>query len=84
MTKTAKQELVIQIDQLQSILLDYKKTQANLPEEMNTQALADTIKQIEREISQLQIKLEVMVALALLYPYDRGWASPARVEKLSA
>jgi hypothetical protein len=51
---------------------------------MNTQALADTIKQIEREISQLQIKLEVMVALALLYPYDRGWASPARVEKLSA
>lgn len=74
MTKTAKQKLVVQIDRLQSVLLEYKKFQVNLPEGMDTQTLAGAMEQIEAEISELQIKLEVMVAIALFY-------SPSRLQK---
>ncbi|HEY9707846.1 MAG TPA: hypothetical protein V6D48_06540 [Oculatellaceae cyanobacterium] len=74
MTKTAKQKLVVQIDRLQSVLQEYKKFQVNLPEGMDTQTLAGAMEQIEAEISELQIKLEVMVAIALFY-------SPSRLQK---
>ena len=71
MTKTAKQELVAQIDRLQSTLRKYKKAQAKPPEGIDTQALTCAIELIEAEISELQIKLEVMVAIAIFYPPNR-------------
>ncbi|HAA32709.1 MAG TPA: hypothetical protein DCE56_39575 [Cyanobacteria bacterium UBA8553] len=84
MTKTVKQKLVAQIDWLQSILQEYKKAQVNLPAGMNTQTLADTIEQIEAEISDLQIKLEVMVAIALFYSPSQVPTNILTEELLSA
>ena len=85
MTKTTKQKLVIQIERLQSILQEYKKAQVNLPAETeDTKTLAGAIAQIEGEISELQIKLEVMVAIALFYAPTRLQMNLLTEEKVYA
>ena len=84
MTKTAKQKLVVQIERLQSILQEYKKAQVNLPAGTDTQTLSDAIAQIEGEISELQIKLEVMVAIALFYAPTRLRVNLLTEEKVYA
>lgn len=84
MTKTAKQKLVVQIDRLQSVLQEYKKFQVNLPEGMDTKTLAGAMEQIEAEISELQIKLEVMVAIALFYSPSRLRSNVLTEEKVYA
>jgi len=76
MAKTAKQELVAQIEWFQTILREYKNTQANPPARIETQNLAGAIEQMEAKISELQIKLEVMVAVALFYPHNNLQTSP--------
>jgi len=82
MAKTAKQELVAQIEWFQSIVSEYKNAQANPPEGIDTQALAGAIEQIEAKISELQIRLEVMVAVALFYPDNNLRTSPLPVRQL--
>lgn len=84
MIKSAKQELVIQIERLQVILKEYEKEQFYSPESMDSQALTRTIEQIERKISELQIQLEVMVAIALFYPYNNLHSEELTVSQLSA
>jgi hypothetical protein len=71
MAKTAKQELVEQIDWLNSTLKEFKKAQANHPYGIHPQTLAKAIEEIEAEVSVLQIKLEVMVAVAFFYPHNK-------------
>ena len=83
MVKSAKQELVIQIERLQVILKEYEKEQFSSPQSMDSQALARTIEQIERKISELQIKLEVMVAIALFYPYTNLQTKQLTLSRLS-
>jgi hypothetical protein len=84
MVKSAKQELVIQIERLQAILKEYEKERFYSTESMDTQSLTRTIEQIERRISELQIKLEVMVAIALFYPYKNRPSERLTVGQLSA
>ena len=84
MVKSAKQELVIQIERLQAILKEYEKERFYSTENIDYQALTRTIEQIERKISELQIKLEVMVAIALFYPYNNLHSEELTFSQLSA
>ena len=83
MVKSAKQELVIQIERLQAILKEYENELCST-ENIDYQALTRTIEQIERKISELQIKLEVMVAIALFYSYNNLHSEELTVSQLSA
>lgn len=84
MVKSAKQELVIQIEQLQSILKEYEKERLYSTDSIDSQALMRTIEQIERTISELQIKLEVMVAIALFYPYKNLYSGGLTLSQVPA
>jgi hypothetical protein len=67
MAKTEEQELIDQISRLSSELRTYKKAIANPPSWVDTRILADTIFQLEAEISELNAQLEVNQLILMMF-----------------
>lgn len=67
MAKTEEQELSTQIERLYSELKTYKKALANPPSWVNTKILADTICQLEAEISELNAQLESHLLIFMMF-----------------
>lgn len=67
MAKTEEQELSTQIERLCSELKTYKKALANPPSWVNTKILADTICQLEAEISELNAQLESHLLIFMIF-----------------
>ncbi|HAA31207.1 MAG TPA: hypothetical protein DCE56_30195 [Cyanobacteria bacterium UBA8553] len=67
MAKTEEQELSEQIERLYSELKRYKKALVNPPSWVNTKILADTIYQLEAEISELNAQLESHLLILMMF-----------------
>jgi hypothetical protein len=67
MAKTEEQELSAQIERLYSELKTYKKAKANPASGLDTQILANTIFQLEKEINDLKAELEVHQLILLMF-----------------
>ncbi len=67
MAKTEEQELSAQIERLYSELKTYKKAKANPASGIDTQILANTIFQLEKEINDLKAELEVHQLILLMF-----------------
>jgi hypothetical protein len=66
MAKTSEQELIDQMAQLYGELKVYKKVQANLAPWVDTFPVSACIEKLETDISELEIKLEVLRAIPSL------------------
>lgn len=76
MAKTEEQELIAQIERLDSELKTYKKALANAPSWVDTKILADTIFQLEAEISELNAQLESHMLISMLFDSVTAVTSP--------
>lgn len=69
MARTEEQELSAQIERLYSELKTYKKALVNAPPWVDAKILAETIFQLETEISELKAQLESHLLIFMMFDF---------------